>query len=406
MAHDFKSKNVQFYYVYKHLAHPGWSDYFSPLTIQERLLHIAEARRTLRTSIPWLCDKMDGSFAEVMGRAPNSEFIIGPDGRIVKRHGWNNVIRLREELESLVGPAETTTSPDKFALSDSVLAFTSELDSKSEQPRLERPDGMFGLKYELKAQTEHPYYAKLRAEVTSELLYTGQGKLYLGLFLDPVHQVHWNNLGNPVRIEIEGAEAVELESRSLEGPKLEVATDSAPREFLVDINNWGTDDQLDITVFYTACNDEAGWCKSVQQRYRLSCYTAEGARPIRLEHRDRMLKYLEYRDGAIPAPELTASPDQIKSLVGSWEMETYEDFRDSEWVLHFDYKDGVLSGWSTYNQAHPDLSILSFDGETIRLLQWAGPAPEEIVLAPDGRRLNGTHLSVFGDFEIEGKRKQ
>ena len=38
-----------------------------------------------------------------------------------------------------------------------------------------------------------PFYVKLRAEAEPALLTRGEGKLYLGFFLDPLYHVHWNN---------------------------------------------------------------------------------------------------------------------------------------------------------------------------------------------------------------------
>jgi hypothetical protein len=118
LARDYTPKGVQFYYVYKTLAHPDWNNYVAPFTIEERLLHVAEAKRSLGTSIPWLCDAMDDRFAKAMGGAPNSEFIIGPDGMVVSRHGWNQPARLRDELAEIVGPIEHPTRPEDLDIAE------------------------------------------------------------------------------------------------------------------------------------------------------------------------------------------------------------------------------------------------------------------------------------------------
>ena len=67
-----------FYYVYKPLAHPEYNNYVSPVTIEERLMHVAEAKRVLGTSVNWLADTMDNVWHEAMGRTPNSELVIDP----------------------------------------------------------------------------------------------------------------------------------------------------------------------------------------------------------------------------------------------------------------------------------------------------------------------------------------
>ena len=82
---DYSSKGVDFYYIYKPLAHPEFNNYVSPVTIEERLMHVEEAKRRLGSSITWLADTMDNVFHEAMGRTPNSELVIDPEGVIVAR---------------------------------------------------------------------------------------------------------------------------------------------------------------------------------------------------------------------------------------------------------------------------------------------------------------------------------
>jgi hypothetical protein len=44
---DYQPKGVEFFYIYKPLAHPEYDNYVSPFTIQERLMHVMEAKRRL-----------------------------------------------------------------------------------------------------------------------------------------------------------------------------------------------------------------------------------------------------------------------------------------------------------------------------------------------------------------------
>ena len=76
---------MDFYYVYKPLAHPEYNNYVTPFTLEERLMHVAESKRRLGSSIPWLADLMHNPWHEAMGRTPNSELVIDPDGRIAAR---------------------------------------------------------------------------------------------------------------------------------------------------------------------------------------------------------------------------------------------------------------------------------------------------------------------------------
>jgi hypothetical protein len=56
---DYQPKGVEFFYIYKPLAHSEYDNYLSPFTIQERLMHVMEAKRRLGSSITWLADTME-----------------------------------------------------------------------------------------------------------------------------------------------------------------------------------------------------------------------------------------------------------------------------------------------------------------------------------------------------------
>lgn len=49
---DYKDvDDVQFFYLYKTLAHPEYQGYVQPATLEERLAHIPEVKRVLDTSL-------------------------------------------------------------------------------------------------------------------------------------------------------------------------------------------------------------------------------------------------------------------------------------------------------------------------------------------------------------------
>jgi hypothetical protein len=106
---DYAPRGVRFYCVYKSLMHPERDGYVQPYTLAERLLHVQEAQRRLGTQIPWLCDEMSNEFKHAMGEAPNSEFVIDPQGHIVVRRIWSQPELLREDLERLVGRVKSPT---------------------------------------------------------------------------------------------------------------------------------------------------------------------------------------------------------------------------------------------------------------------------------------------------------
>jgi len=100
-------------------------------------------------------------------------------------------------------------------------------------------------------------------------LQNGSGKLYLGFHLDPIHNVHWNNLVDPLKYEITIPEGTNIKKAIGIAPIVNQASDEEPREFFIEVNNWKSGDQLPIKVTYFACDDEDKWCKIVVQNYTL-----------------------------------------------------------------------------------------------------------------------------------------
>ena len=107
---DYAPKGVDFYYIYKPLAHPEFNNYVTPFTLEERLMHVAEAKRRLGSSIMWLADTMDNRYHESMAGTPNSEMVVGPDGRVLSRRTWSDPAALRADLERFVGPVDKPTA--------------------------------------------------------------------------------------------------------------------------------------------------------------------------------------------------------------------------------------------------------------------------------------------------------
>lgn len=256
---------MRFYYIYKALAHPEHDGYVQPFTLEERLMHVREAERTLGSQIPWLCDAMDNRVKHALGDAPNSEFVVDPEGKVVRRRAWSDPEQVREDLEELVGSVEKPTQVAHLKLKTNPPPKAA---ARGLVERIPRSRAMRALKVEPQiTEGGQPFYAKLRAEAGPELSRSGSGKLYLGLHLDPLYHVHWNNLTKPVRVEIAGPEAIEVSPATLEGPRLEEPADADPREFLVGVRSGKENGPLRLTVSYFACNDAEGWCKAVRQEY-------------------------------------------------------------------------------------------------------------------------------------------
>ncbi|MBT4864205.1 MAG: hypothetical protein HON53_03665, partial [Planctomycetaceae bacterium] len=255
MQRDYAPKGVKFYYIYKALAHPENDGYVQPFTLKERLMHVKEAQRTLGSDIPWICDSISNKLKHAMGNAPNSEFVIDPEGKVVVSRSWSKPTELRKDLEKLIGPVKNPTQISDLNLKTEPPP---KLAASGVVPRIKAPSGMQPLKIEPKPGKQ-PFYAKLRAEADNNLLRSGEGTLYVGFHLDPLYHVHWNNLAKPVTYEITGPDGTTVSPAKGEGPKVKEAADVDPREFLVEIKRGkDTTGPLQLTVKYFACNDEQG----------------------------------------------------------------------------------------------------------------------------------------------------
>ena len=109
ICRDYAPKGVKFYYIYKALAHPETNGYVTPFTLEERLMHVKEAERTLGSEFTWLCDAMSNDIKHTLGNAPNSEFVVSPDGNVARRRAWSDPAQLRKDLEELIGMVENPT---------------------------------------------------------------------------------------------------------------------------------------------------------------------------------------------------------------------------------------------------------------------------------------------------------
>jgi hypothetical protein len=263
---DYAPLGVRVYFVYKSLAHPELvGDYIQPFTLEERLAHARQAEKQLGASIPWLVDPMDNRLKHALGDRPNSEFVIDPQGVIVRKRPWSDPITLRSDLEELVGPVAKITRPEDVNLQvQPPLPAAAE---KGVAPRVSRA-GMFAIAAAPQIDEEgSPFFAKLRAEAELNLIDGGRGRMYLGFHLDPFHGAHWNNLTKPLRFRLDAPAEVKLAQTSWEAPQLSSAKDGDPREFLLEVEEWPADAAVRLVVDYFACTDDV--CHTVRQVYTL-----------------------------------------------------------------------------------------------------------------------------------------
>lgn len=264
---------MHFYYIYKALAHPENNGYVPPFTLQERLLHVAEARKQLGTRIRFICDTMDNDLKHALGDRPNSEFVIDPVGRIVVARQWSDPAELRSDLERLIGPVERPTKVSDLNMKPLAPPKTA---ARGVVPRLKLSGQMQPVRVEpIVEDSDDPFYVKLRAETDSGFAQTGYGKLYLGFFLDPLYKVHWNNRAAPVSYHVLRTTGIDVADLTGKGPDIAVDADADPREFLLDLCSDRFDDarhqaqEILLEVRYFACDDAETFCRPVTQTYRV-----------------------------------------------------------------------------------------------------------------------------------------
>lgn len=262
---DYASKGVRFYYVYRALAHPENNGIVKPFSLKERLMHIEEARQRLKTQVPWLADNMNNDFKRTIANTNNSEFVLDAEGRIVYMQMWSNGERLRTALQEHVGQVSKPTTVADLGID----AFGMRSNTRGTVlPRIEVPGIMVPLKIEPK-KSDQPFYVKLRAEAEQSVLEKASGKIYIGFHIDPIHHTHWNNLVDPLSFEIKAQSPAKVTPGSGNAPKLQIESDSGPREFLVSIENADLSIPLSLRVRYFACSDDLAWCKAVEQEYSI-----------------------------------------------------------------------------------------------------------------------------------------
>jgi hypothetical protein len=202
---------------------------------------------------------MENDLKHALGDRPNSEFVIDPDGKIVVSREWSKPTELRKDLAMLVGEV---ANPTRVADLNMKRIPNRPKAQTGVVPRVKTPSQMSPLVTEPVETPGLPHYAKLRVESSGK-------QLYLGIFLDPLYKVHWNNKAAALQYEIEPPRGVTVTPAKGAGPKVDVDADADPREFLIDVNG-RSDEPMKITIKYFACDDAETFCKPVTQQYLVS----------------------------------------------------------------------------------------------------------------------------------------
>jgi hypothetical protein len=208
---------------------------------------------------------MDNRLKHALGDRPNSEFLIDPNGKVVRKRAWSHPAAIRKDLEELVGKAGTVTREEDVKLN--IQLPVKPAAERGLVPRLVRPRMQPIVMEPVIDPKGKPFYAKLRPEADADLLQEGAGKLYLGFHLDPFHAAHWNNLTPPLAFKLDLPEGIKIANAEGQAAKVTAASDADPREFLLDVEDWSNGKPIRLTVTYSACVDDG--CHAVKQEYLL-----------------------------------------------------------------------------------------------------------------------------------------
>lgn len=268
---DYKTNDkVQFFFMYKSLAHPELNGYVQPVTLEERLTHVKEAQRVLGTRIPWLSDGMDNKVRHTLGFGPNTQIVVDPDGKVVHALGWSDAEVLRRQLVSMVGDSETHTKVADLMLDKRKPFRQQRAYAAGVVQKPQFSSELTAIKMVASSTSKAPLYVKPRIEVDQGVLTTGQGEMYLGFFLDPIHGVHWNNLAAPLQYELKLPDGSVISPAKASAPEVQQESDGDPREFKLEVASLGEDKTAELLIHYFACSKEEGWCIPVTQSYTIS----------------------------------------------------------------------------------------------------------------------------------------
>ncbi|MEL7498341.1 MAG: hypothetical protein AAFN77_12085 [Planctomycetota bacterium] len=263
MYRDYRNKDVQFFYVYKNLAHPEVNNFVPVVSIEERLLHIKRAKEMMKTDMNWICDTMKNDVKDRFGGTYNGEFIIDPDGKLLKKRFWSDPVQLRKDLVEIIGPVDKVTE-----VADLPTVFTPEPRkiASNVMPRPIMPPRLMPMDAK-PHKSDDPFFAKLRIEANSEFYRGAKGKIFFTVYLDPIHKVHWNNLAGKVKLEIDAKEdEFEFSKTKFESLDAKVDADVDPRWMLCSAQAMNTK-PFNVKLTYTICDDAETFCKEVVQEY-------------------------------------------------------------------------------------------------------------------------------------------
>lgn len=259
---DYSSDDIQFFYFYKSLRHPELDGFVEAQNIQERLLQLAAVREKLQTTVPWISDTIDDSMRLGLGSNSQSVFLISPEGEVL--YGNGRIVRedLREALSKVLGKPKTVTQVSDLNLP--TMKRNSRPPNEDSKLGVKREDGLTIVSTKPSKPNE-TYYVKLRAEADEALIKTGNGRLFLGFYPDPIHKAYWNNLTPPMRYTITTPDGITASPAQASAEQGEGESDRLPRQFWVDIKSDSKRKEFLLQLDYYGCTPDM--CMALTHEY-------------------------------------------------------------------------------------------------------------------------------------------
>jgi len=272
-SQDYSEKGIRFFYIHSYLTHPENNNYVQPILLAERFQHTFEAKKLLRTRIPWLCDEMDNSVAKALERGVNNLFIYNKEG--VEKYAGNlsDMDRFRKTLTSVGGMIAAPTRADTFAAPE-ISPIKPPAERFMKRVKIRPPKDLFLPLKTTPSDSRKPFYVKLRVEASSELLETGNGRMYLGFHIDPLYLAKWNNLAMPLEYTIKIPRETAASPSKNRAKRVETRpTDSEPREFMIEVRKWDSTKPISVTVTYSILSGRSNRILEVSQQHMVHLKT-------------------------------------------------------------------------------------------------------------------------------------
>ncbi|MDF7808707.1 hypothetical protein P4E94_14760 [Pontiellaceae bacterium B12219] len=250
-ARDYYPKGIRFYYIYRNLKHPENNGYIKAFDIRERARQSQLAKELLNTAVPWLYDEMDNQTAKALVRNKDAAvFIFSKEGEEFYAGALSDTETFRGVLKNLAGDIAQPFNIDSLP-EPGLKPINIPLSTVTSLPQTNPRSDKFIPLQTTPGDSRMPYYVKARVEGNQELLESGNGKLYLGFYIDPLYNVEWNNLADPLKYTITCSKGVVAPSINTAPRVTSTATDSEPRGFILQARQLDLNQPMNMEITYS-----------------------------------------------------------------------------------------------------------------------------------------------------------